>query len=421
MKFASRLKVAATLVSAGVYNMGAAAAKCRTLAQVIADGASDANAIKVGDTGVPFTVEDAAGNWEDGLYAITSSAQITRTSVLASSAGGTTPVTFSGALAAFNTASGSWLSKVFTADDGQDVASLPTVTSVPAGAFALLVGTDGALSKILASTLAGSGSGGTATPADTTAPTLSALTASATGATTATGSVTTNEANGTLYWLYSTASTATAAQVKAGSSKTVTATGAQALAGTGLIASTSYYLHALHRDAAGNDSAVLSLSASFATSAAPNIPAYQARTTNASGQKINGVNFFPDGTGTNATLQGSSPNYFTRDTNTFVSVYKTSDGSYPSLVKFVWSKSSTQPPIVYADTALPANSVNGNTLAYTDAVLEVGLLYGNTFSAASYVRGTPGTYYLWALTPDGGAAVYDNGTGTPIGWTVKAP
>jgi hypothetical protein len=94
------------------------------------------------------------------------------------------------------------------------------------------------------------------------------LSASATGATTATGSVTTNETGGTLYWLFSTSSTATAAQVKAGNSMTVTAAGAQTLPGTGLTASTQYYLHVLHRDTYPQDSAVLSLGSPFTTQAA---------------------------------------------------------------------------------------------------------------------------------------------------------
>jgi len=102
--------------------------------------------------------------------------------------------------------------------------------------------------------------------ADVTAPTLSAASASATGATAATGSVTTNESNGTLYYLASTSGTATAAAVKAASSQAVSATGAQAVSVTGLTQATTYYLHFLHRDAAGNDSAVAT-TASFATPA----------------------------------------------------------------------------------------------------------------------------------------------------------
>lgn len=103
--------------------------------------------------------------------------------------------------------------------------------------------------------------------ADTTAPTLTSPTAIATGQTTATGTVSTNEANGTLYWLASVNSSETAATVKAGSSQAVSATGTQSVSLSGLTAATAYYLHYVHRDAAGNDSAV-STSAQFTTSAA---------------------------------------------------------------------------------------------------------------------------------------------------------
>jgi len=101
---------------------------------------------------------------------------------------------------------------------------------------------------------------------DTTAPTLSAATAAATGTTTASGSVTTNEAGGTLYRLASRNATESAATVKAGGSSAVAAAGAQAVIFTGLLADTTYYGHFLHRDAAGNDSAVAN-TAAFKTNA----------------------------------------------------------------------------------------------------------------------------------------------------------
>lgn len=107
----------------------------------------------------------------------------------------------------------------------------------------------------------------TAAVGDTTAPTLSAPTAAKTGATTATGSVTTNEANGTLYYMTSTNAVESAATVKAGASQAVTATGAQAVSFTGLSAASTLYGHYLHRDAAGNDSTVAN-SGSFVTDAA---------------------------------------------------------------------------------------------------------------------------------------------------------
>lgn len=108
-----------------------------------------------------------------------------------------------------------------------------------------------------------------ATVTDTTAPTLTAASATATGATTATGSVTTNESGGTLYWLVNTSATATAAQVKAGSSKAVITAGAQTVSVASLAASTLYYLHFLHADGAAtpNESTVAN-SASFTTQAA---------------------------------------------------------------------------------------------------------------------------------------------------------
>lgn len=108
---------------------------------------------------------------------------------------------------------------------------------------------------------------------DTTAPTLTSPTASATGATTASGSVSTNEANGTLYYLASANATELVATVKAGSSQAVTATGVQNVTVTGLTASTNYYLHFVHTDAAANDSTVAT-SAQFTTSAANTSPSF---------------------------------------------------------------------------------------------------------------------------------------------------
>lgn len=144
-----------------------------------------------------------------------------------------------------------------------DVGSLSASSSLADNDKLLVIKADGSLQTILGSIVKASGTG---TPADTNAPTLSSASGTATGTTTANGSVTTNEANGTLYYLFSTASSATATAVKAGSTQPVTATGAQSVSATGLTASTVYYVHFLHRDTSGNDSAVLS-SAQFTTSA----------------------------------------------------------------------------------------------------------------------------------------------------------
>lgn len=114
---------------------------------------------------------------------------------------------------------------------------------------------------------------------DATAPVLSSPTGSATGATTADGGVATDEGNGTLYAVCTTSATPPSiAQVKAGqdhtgaaaaydTSQAVSVTGAQAVAATGLTASTAYYWHFLQADAAGNDSNIVT-SAQFTTDAA---------------------------------------------------------------------------------------------------------------------------------------------------------
>lgn len=95
------------------------------------------------------------------------------------------------------------------------------------------------------------------TAADTTAPVLSAGSATTTGDTTADGEVTTDEGNGTLYFVATQNATETDVFVKAnGATQAVDAAGIQNVQFTGLSGSTSYYPHFLHRDTAGNDSAV---------------------------------------------------------------------------------------------------------------------------------------------------------------------
>jgi hypothetical protein len=98
---------------------------------------------------------------------------------------------------------------------------------------------------------------------DTTAPTLSGISVVDTN-TTATLSWSTNEANGSAWWMVDTNATRTAAQVIAGGGvasdvRAVTATGAQSsIVATGLTPSTAYYFHIVHQDAAGNRSTVSS-------------------------------------------------------------------------------------------------------------------------------------------------------------------
>jgi hypothetical protein len=108
-----------------------------------------------------------------------------------------------------------------------------------------------------------------AVAADTTAPTLTTPTGAQTGATTGSGTVVTDEGNGTLYYLASINAVETAATVKAsGATQVIASAGSKSVTVSGLTASTVYYLHYVHRDTAGNDSAVVH-SASFTTAAAP--------------------------------------------------------------------------------------------------------------------------------------------------------
>jgi hypothetical protein len=102
--------------------------------------------------------------------------------------------------------------------------------------------------------------------ADTTAPTLSSPVGTQTGSTTATIGATTDEGNGTFYGVVTTSSTQpSVAQIEAGQdaagsaaayagSVSVSSTGAKTLSATGLTASTGYYAHLEHKDAAGNHS-----------------------------------------------------------------------------------------------------------------------------------------------------------------------
>lgn len=110
MKFADRLKVTAAAMSSTTLavnttiTMGAAAMGCRTLAQAIATGE-----ISVGDTNIPFIVDDGAGNWQSAFFTITSSTVITCTKLINGS-NGTSSATFSGALpSVFNSAPASIL------------------------------------------------------------------------------------------------------------------------------------------------------------------------------------------------------------------------------------------------------------------------------------------------------------------------
>jgi len=125
-------------------------------------------------------------------------------------------------------------------------------------------------------TLGASNSFGLVSSGDSTAPTLTSASVTSVGTTTGTGNVTTDEGNGTLYSVVSTSATApSAAQIQAGQNHTgaaavwagnqaVSSTGAKTFSITGLTVSTAYYAHFQHKDAANNNSTVVT-SAQFTT------------------------------------------------------------------------------------------------------------------------------------------------------------
>jgi hypothetical protein len=130
MQFYDRLKFTTTGTSAASLSDGTAVLGCRNIAKVITDTAGQVNALLVTAQNVPFTIEDGTGKWEDSLFNLggtAASPTLTRVQVLASSAGGTTPETFTGAtLTVFNTVPGKILSCI-------PVDSFPTTfsTTVP--------------------------------------------------------------------------------------------------------------------------------------------------------------------------------------------------------------------------------------------------------------------------------------------------
>lgn len=118
-----------------------------------------------------------------------------------------------------------------------------------------------------------SGSATTQAAGDVTAPVLTAPTATATGPTSADLTVTTDEGNGTLYWVATAAATApTGAQIKAGTDHAgaaadafgnlaVTSAGTKTASTSSLTPATTRYVHFLHEDASLNPSTVATTAA----------------------------------------------------------------------------------------------------------------------------------------------------------------
>ena len=157
-------------------------------------------------------------------------------------------------------------------------ATTPTAGSQIEGASGLTIGVDGVITgangtyAIHHITTAGviEADSFVITTADTTAPIISALTAAGTDPDTIDVAFSTDEDNGTAYFFASGSASETAAAIKAGAQgiQDVSATGDQSLALT--LATGTYRIHALHEDAAGKQSNVLS-SAEIVLAAIPEV------------------------------------------------------------------------------------------------------------------------------------------------------
>lgn len=115
-------------------------------------------------------------------------------------------------------------------------------------------------------------------------PVLSSPSAAQTGPNSSSGQVTTDTGSGTLYWLTTTASTATDAAIKAGSSQTVSASGVQNTTSAGLSPSTTYYTFFIQT--VGGVDSVQVRSASFTTPSAGTPPTVAITAQSIAGQSV---------------------------------------------------------------------------------------------------------------------------------------
>jgi hypothetical protein len=264
-------------------------------------------------------------------------------------------------------------------------------------------------------------------PADTLAPVLTSPTSASTGTSTGTGTVSTNEANGTLFGIVSTSSTATAPAVKAGASQAITTTGVKTFNATGLAPSTQYYIHFLQTDAAGNDSAVVT-TAAFTTAASATAPAAPTIGTITAGDGSISVPFTPGSDGGSAITGHTATAYRVSDN---VQVGQASGASSPIVVTTandvaVYAKVKSTNAINTGAESAASNSVTPaaaggggtfTTLNPADAASGITLSGGNLTAAGTSglksVRGiagkSTGKWYYEAKITVGTVAVIGSG------------
>jgi len=223
---------------------------------------------------------------------------------------------------------------------------------------------------------------------DTTPPTLTSPVGTATGATTATVGATTDEANGTAYAVVTTSATQpSVAQIKAGQNDTgatavwaggnpIAATGAFTMSANALTASTTYYAHLVHTDAAGNNSAVSS-TASFTTSAST--ATLTGPTTGTTGSASSSfivtldvaaastVTITPAGTVGTVTFSPSSPTITAGNTSTTFTANADTDGTHSISI-------TTSPTLTYSGS--PISYVTSTPAAGDNSAAQLSQLSG---------------------------------------------
>jgi hypothetical protein len=256
---------------------------------------------------------------------------------------------------------------------------------------------------------------------------LSSPTATQTGQTTASGSVSTNEGNGTLYRYVSTNGTETAATIRAANlTTTVTSSGTQSnLQFTGLTASTNYYAHYVHVDAANNQSAVAT-SAQFQTAApvAQNSEQkYTLRNTNIAGA-TSGSSFPVNG---NMTDNGDGWHYYAAAVALYVRNASNVAPLLSELDSWTWAKrtfdgdGNVVKPVLANQTRNQQKRVARKLGGWTDG--DSAHVYYSLFDSGTMFIWHPsasraGIYDLWLFYADGTSERYDNGTGTPVSITL---
>lgn len=242
MKFANKLKETTSATSTLSITLTGAVQYFRSLAKSIALGK-----LAVGDTNICFMVDDGAGNWEEGLYTITSATVITRTAILDSSNDGAAVTFAAGSKTVSNMIPAEMMSKVLSTDDAITAAALVALGSVSGTTKLLALDSSGGIVTAAVSLLP---SGSASAPVDSTAPTTpGSLSSSGIGQTVATLNYTASTDNvGVSYYEVS----------RDGTTWTNNGT-ALSYQFTSLVAGTTYTFQVRAVDAAGNKSAAASL------------------------------------------------------------------------------------------------------------------------------------------------------------------